>query len=69
MTAAELRETPDIRVGECAFNLMSRHLAHSGVALSIVAMMKRLTDIQQVTLLYPARNARNHRWSAPSCPP
>lgn len=35
-------------------NLMRRQLAQSGVALSIVAMMKRLTDIQQVTLLYPA---------------
>lgn len=35
-------------------NLMRRQLAQSGVTLSIVAMMKRLTDIQQVTLLYPS---------------
>ena len=35
-------------------NLLRRQLAQSGVKLSTVAMMKRLTDIQQVTLLYPA---------------
>ena len=35
-------------------NLLRRQLAQSGIKLSAVAMMKRLTDIQQVTLLYPA---------------
>lgn len=35
-------------------NLLSRQLAKAGIVLSTVAMMKRLTNIKQVTLLYPA---------------
>ena len=33
-------------------NLLRRQLAKSGIALSIVEMMKQLTNIQQVTVLY-----------------
>jgi transposase len=35
-------------------NLLRRKLANSGIALSMVEMMKQLTNIQQVTVLYPA---------------
>jgi transposase len=35
-------------------NLLRRKLAKSGIALSIVEMMKQLTNIQQITVLYPA---------------
>ena len=35
-------------------NLLRRQLAQSGRVLSIVEMMNRLTEIKQVTLLYPA---------------
>jgi transposase len=35
-------------------NLLRRQLAQSGMVLSIVEMMNRLTEIKQVTLLYPA---------------
>jgi transposase len=35
-------------------NLLRRQLAHSGVALSIVEMMNQLTEIREVTLLYPS---------------
>jgi transposase len=35
-------------------NLMRRKLAQSGVVLSIVEMMNQLTEINEVTLLYPA---------------
>ena len=35
-------------------NLLRRQLAQSGMVLSTVEMMKQLTDIQEVTLLYPA---------------
>ena len=35
-------------------NLLRRQLAQSGLMLSTVEMMKQLTDIQEVTLLYPA---------------
>jgi transposase len=35
-------------------NLLRRQLAMSGMRLSIVEMMNQLTDIKQVTLLYPA---------------
>ena len=35
-------------------NLLRRQLAKSGLALSIVEMMKQLTNIQQVTMLYAA---------------
>jgi transposase len=35
-------------------NLLRRKLAKSGIALSIVEMMKQLTNIQEVTVLYPA---------------
>jgi transposase len=34
-------------------NLLRRQLAQSGIVLSIVEMMNRLTDIKEVTLLYP----------------
>lgn len=35
-------------------NLLRRQLAQSGLVLSIVEMMDQLTDIKEVTLLYPA---------------
>ena len=35
-------------------NLLRRQLAQAGMALSIVEMMDQLTDIKEVTLLYPA---------------
>jgi transposase len=35
-------------------NLLRRQLAKSGSRLSIVEMMKQLTDIQEITVLYPA---------------
>jgi transposase len=35
-------------------NLMRRKLAQSGIVLSIVEMMNQLTEINEVTLLYPA---------------
>ena len=35
-------------------NLLRRQLAQSSMVLSTVEMMKQLTDIQEVTLLYPA---------------
>lgn len=35
-------------------NLLRRQLAQAGLPLSIVKMMDRLTDIREVTLLYPA---------------
>jgi transposase len=35
-------------------NLLRRQLAQAGIALSIVEMMKQLTNIQEITVLYPA---------------
>ena len=35
-------------------NLLRRQLAQAGIALSLVEMMNQLTNIQEVTLLYPA---------------
>lgn len=35
-------------------NLLRRKLAKSGIALSLVEMMKQLTNIQEITVLYPA---------------
>lgn len=35
-------------------NLLRRKLANSGIALSMVEMMKQLTNIQEITVLYPA---------------
>jgi len=35
-------------------NLLRGQLAQSGMVLSIVEMMNQLTDIKEVTLLYPA---------------
>ena len=35
-------------------NLLRGQLAQSGMVLSIVEMMTQLTDIKEVTLLYPA---------------
>jgi transposase len=35
-------------------NLLRRQLAQAGIVVSIVKMMKQLTNIQEVTLLYPA---------------
>jgi transposase len=35
-------------------NLLRRKLAQSGIALSLVEMMKQLTQIQEITVLYPA---------------
>ena len=35
-------------------NLLRRQLAQAGIVLSMVEMMKQLTNIQEVTVLYPA---------------
>jgi len=35
-------------------NLLRRQLAHAGILVSMVQMMKQLTNIQAVTVLYPA---------------
>ena len=35
-------------------NLLRRQLAQAGIAVSTVEMMNQLTNIQEVTLLYPA---------------
>ena len=35
-------------------NLLRRQLAQAGIAVSVVEMMNQLTNIQEVTLLYPA---------------
>jgi len=35
-------------------NLLRRQLAKSGSRLSLVEMMKQLTNIQEITVLYPA---------------
>lgn len=35
-------------------NLLRRKLAKSGIAISLVEMMKQLTNIQEITVLYPA---------------
>jgi transposase len=35
-------------------NLLRRQLAQAGILVSVVKMMKQLTDIQAVTMLYPA---------------
>jgi hypothetical protein len=35
-------------------NLLRRKLAQSGIVLNIVEMMNQLTEINEVTLLYPA---------------
>lgn len=35
-------------------NLLHRNLAQSGIVLSIVEMMNQLTEINEVTLHYPA---------------
>ena len=41
-------------LGLMILNLLRRQLAQSGIPLSIVEMMNRLTDIKEVSLLYPA---------------
>jgi hypothetical protein len=35
-------------------NLLRRQLAQAGIRVSVLAMMKQLTNIQEVTVLYPA---------------
>ena len=35
-------------------NLLRRQLAQAGILVSLVQMMKQLTNIQEVTVLYPA---------------
>jgi hypothetical protein len=39
-------------------NLLRRQLAQAGILVSVVKMMKQLTDIQAVTMLYPAAQTR-----------
>jgi transposase len=41
-------------------NLLRRQLAQAGIAVSIVNMMKQLTNIQEVTVLYPAAQRGQH---------
>jgi len=45
-------------------NLLRRKLAKAGIPLSVVKMMDTLTDIHEVTLLYPDLAPRS-----PSCKP
>ena len=40
-------------------NLLRRQLAQADISLSIVEMMDRLTNIHEVTLLYPAPRGSN----------
>jgi transposase len=40
-------------------NLLRRHLAQSGIVLSIVEMMNQLTEISEASLLYPAPQRSN----------
>ncbi len=62
-------------------NLLRRQLAQAGIRVSVLAMMKQLTNIQEVTVLYPApqrgqkllartmlskMNARQQKWLPPS---
>lgn len=44
-------------------NLLRRKLAKSGIALSLVEMMKQLTDIQEITVLYPAPQRGQQPWA------
>jgi hypothetical protein len=41
-------------------NLLRRKLAKSGIALSMVEMMKQFTSIQEITVLYPALQRGQH---------
>ena len=40
-------------------NLLRRQLAQAGISLSIVEIMDRLSNIHEVTLLYPAPRGSN----------